>query len=576
MQYLQKHLQTSNFDEEPRLLNVTQGSLILHTVQYKGRFLYSKYDPQRSIKSLVEKTKLLEGTIVLVMSPCLWYGLEDLLKKLPSNSIIVAFEKDEKLFTLSQKTLCDMSKNFSLQGQLPLYLLKSNEINSFLEKNISSGIFKRAIRLDFSAGIQFNLDYYSEITKVFQDYIAQFWKNRITLVKLGRLYSRNIFKNLCMIPLSSTLEENKKTIGKTIIVCGAGESLDNFIKQIKNSTFRNKLYILAVDAALPCFLSNNIFPDAVVSLECQKAIEKAFYCAKDSKITLFCDISSRPQIRDILNSKTVYFSTKYASSTFLEKLEEEKIIPSCMPPMGSVGLAALELALELRQNEDIKIFISGLDFSFSLGRTHATFSPAHRERLNQCNRLKTVENYDAAFKEGAFSFAKNNGKVLFTDKALFSYAEQFIDRFSKTKNLFYCTKSGIDLKLPQLNISEETINKNSADTRQTKKYIDKAELNSNTLNQKLCIKIKQFYETEKNTLKAIKDLLSKGNASIYRNTDLSLDQQLYSLIKPRDYLYLHFADGYRFSMDTSFLKRVKAEADFFLKDIQFALKRNPL
>jgi hypothetical protein len=43
-------------------------------------------------------------------------------------------------------------------------------------------------------------------------------------------------------------------------------------------------------------------------------------------------------------------------------------------------------------------------------------------------------------------------------------------------------------------------------------------------------------------------------------------EKIESLAKKREYLFLHFADGERFKSDLSFLKRVRIEIDFFLKD----------
>ena len=44
-------------------------------------------------------------------------------------------------------------------------------------------------------------------------------------------------------------------------------------------------------------------------------------------------------------------------------------------------------------------------------------------------------------------------------------------------------------------------------------------------------------------------------------------KQLFALLESMDYLYLHFPDGHKASLEISFLKRVRAEIDFFLKDI---------
>ena len=45
-------------------------------------------------------------------------------------------------------------------------------------------------------------------------------------------------------------------------------------------------------------------------------------------------------------------------------------------------------------------------------------------------------------------------------------------------------------------------------------------------------------------------------------------KKLKAIFIPREYLYLHFPDGYKFSLDLSFLKRVRAEMDFFLKEFK--------
>ena len=49
-------------------------------------------------------------------------------------------------------------------------------------------------------------------------------------------------------------------------------------------------------------------------------------------------------------------------------------------------------------------------------------------------------------------------------------------------------------------------------------------------------------------------------------------EEIKEILKEREYLYLHFPDGYSLSMETQFLKRIRAEIDFFLKDINSSLK----
>ena len=75
-------------------------------------------------------------------------------------------------------------------------------------------------------------------------------------------------------------------------------------------------------------------------------------------------------------------------------------------------------------------------------------------------------------------------------------------------------------------------------------------------------KVKDFLLSEKSSLEELKNILITGKKS----------DKIVPLLKDREYLYLHFPDGYKGpSSDLSFLNRVRAEIDFFIKDITFSL-----
>ena len=78
-----------------------------------------------------------------------------------------------------------------------------------------------------------------------------------------------------------------------------------------------------------------------------------------------------------------------------------------------------------------------------------------------------------------------------------------------------------------------------------------------------------YLENEKNALERIKKLLSDGRDK--EQTQENFELELENLISEREYLFLHFPDGYKCdTKNTSFLKRVRSELDFFLKDIKNA------
>ena len=82
---------------------------------------------------------------------------------------------------------------------------------------------------------------------------------------------------------------------------------------------------------------------------------------------------------------------------------------------------------------------------------------------------------------------------------------------------------------------------------------------------------RRFLSDELTDLRALADLLSNGEAAASRDKNISLDEQIKRELTGREYLYLHFPDGTEPTLDRAFLTRVRAQIDFFAKDIESAL-----
>lgn len=543
--------------DEPCLVKAGQGSRVLNTVSYKNRFLYSKYDPERAILRLVQSLNLLPGSLLLLFSPCLWYGTEELLQKLPEGTKVLALEADEKLYSLSKNTLSQ--KSFS--SQIEFY--KADDF-SFLDSHfrslVSKGEIRRVVRVDMSAGVLFESSLYEKVYSAAGEIVERFWKNRITLVKFGRLYFKNFFSNLQSLPDSCFLSDVKASVSKPLLVLGAGESLDKTLASFDTS-LRKKYFLLAADASLPSLLQRGIKPDAVVGVEAQFAIQKAYIGSASSSITLFADIFSRPQIKRILGGRVVWFSSELCDTQFISSLKNAGLVKSFIPALGSVGLYAVYIALALRQNDNIPVYLTGLDFSYTYGATHAKNTPAHLQRLFLQNRLSPLENFESAFAPGCKSLVSPEGKVFCTTQALTSYGETFVKFFSGSKNLFDSGRGAFPLSLPYCFPLPDF--DASSFTFENEEFEKKSESQLQNKNQ-----IEGFLLNEKNALLKLRSLLSKGESSEFFSKTESLSSQIETLLLPREYLYLHFPDGYSLSMQTSFLKRVRAEIDYFLKYLE--------
>lgn len=538
------------------------------TLKYKNRFLYSKYNPQKNILQAVQSLELLPGTLVLVFSPALFYGFEELEQKCKaSSSAVLCVEADKGLHDYEKKVIKEKALAAVL---LPFEENTAQGLDDFFSK--SKQKFRRVARLDFSAGVSFYEDFYRAFYECAQNIVAAFWKNRLTLVRLGRLFCKNLFKNLLPAARSIPFDALEKTVEKPILVCGAGESLDQLTAlPCGNSFINDKFFVLAVDAALPALGDAGIKIDAAASTESQWAIEKAYIGLKyavtknKERPIFFFDLSSRAQIARRFSKSASFYFSEFDKNKFLSRLQKEGLLPASAPPLGSIGLTAVYLALRLRKSADVPVCVLGLDFSFSAGQTHARGTAQSKALLAQSNRLRPAQNCAAAFAPGTEKILGKDGRACWTSKNLFGYAALFKQYFNGAPALYDLGESGIDLGLEKKRLSDFFTERAASNDSGLAKA---AGFSAAKEREK---KARDFLKKELDALRALADLLSNGESAKSRDKSIALDRQIMAALDGREYLYLHFPDGTEAKPERSFLTRVRAQIDFFAKDIETAL-----
>ena len=546
--------ENQNF-ETPSLVETRQGVSVL----YKDHFLYSKYDPSKAILNIISNLSIPEYSIILIFSPVLWLGLKELLAKLPATSSIAVFEYEKPLFDFAQENFPNELKDH-LNNKIQIFN-KSGIKNYFTF--IQKQHFRKCLKIDFSAASALYKDAYNKIFTLTQRVIDQFWKNRLTLIKFGRLYSKNIFKNLTLLSDAIPLASLYKSVTKPILVLGAGESLNTTILELKKNF--SKFFIICVDAAAAPLLDNGITPDAIIAVEGQQVIEQSYIgTPADSKCLLIMDLVSRNHIPYITKGKYSFFVSNYADMNFFELLKNYNLLPPVIKPLGSVGLVSMEIALKLRKDINIPVLFSGLDFSYSIGITHAKGTASHKALLSSTSKLKSVFNISSAFSTGTSSIICANGKKMITSKALESYALLFNENFEDEQNIFDIRTSGINLTSAKADLDHfieslpANLHSNSYELNLNYQAIPKSSITS-------------FLQNEKQALEELKDLFTYADNSALRKKDISLNEQIDSILTNREYLFIHFPDAVGPTNPQSYYNRIRIELDFFLKGINVAL-----
>ena len=498
----------NNNSKKPCLVQTAQG----FTVSYADKFLYSKYDPKKSINQIIQNLNILPQTLVLCVSPVLNYGLAELSQKLPEDCLMIGCELDNNLFDFIQQNKdtpeCDFSniKNFSFVTKEELFNLGPQIIKQ------KPGTFRRIIRVDFSAAAQFNSDIYNQVVQNVTNAFMTYWANRVTLVKFGRKYCTNFFKNLSILDKTTPIQKYFGAFEKPILVFGAGESAQDGIKHIKE-TSQDDYYILCADTALKPLVANNITPDGVFIEEAQNVICKCFIGTQNPDLHIFAGLSSVHSITRYFKPEQIsFFTTEFTQANFIDRFEQDGILPPKNEPFGSVGITAFYYANLFRKDDSIPIYTYGLDFAYSAGRTHTKGAMADNARFQNSNRIKPDTNYAAAFCEPAF-------------KCGAKYTTPIMQRY---KQLFD------EMALRPLRPLRQ-----AQGPQGTQNIISK----------------------ERDSLQELKDLLT-GEKQLPAD---QLEKEITHLITEREYLYLHFPDGHKFAYTQSFLNRVRIEVEYYLK-----------
>lgn len=508
---------------KPCLVQTAQG----FTVSYKEKFLYSKYNPSKSILNIIENLNIQPQTIVLCVSPVLPYGIKELAQKLPEDCIMLACEYESELYSFMMENAGEQdfcNSNFS-------YLTKDEllELGPLLsKKNITlqsgftlpqPGSFRRIIRVDFSAGAQFCADIYDKVMESATNALMTFWANRVTLVKFGRKYCTNFFKNLIYCAKNETtvpIQNYFSSIEKPIIVFGAGESLAQGVDFIKKSEGGAKVFfIICVDTALQPLIAQGIIPDGVFIEEAQNVICKCFIGTQKADIHVFAGLSSVHSLTRYFKPEQIsYFTTEFTQASFIERFEAQGVLPPKNEPFGSVGITAYYYATVFRKNDSVPVYTYGLDFAYSAGRTHTKGAMADNARFMASSRIKNDANFGAAFNETAIKHG-----LMYTTPILERYRQLFEVVVNNT-----------------FSITESQNNK---------------------------ISLADILKKEREALEELKALLT-GDKQIDAD---ERQKEITRLITEREYLYLHFPDGHRFVYTQSFLNRIRIEVDYYLKVI---------
>lgn len=427
--------------EVPRPLPARRGL----SLSYQGKTLLSTIDPIAQAERAARSYTLKERTLYIVASPLFGYGITALLEALPANSKIMCLEVDEHLYSVTKDEFFR-----TIPAEVPYVVVHTaEELCGYVRNLWGPRTFRRVELVTLNGGWTLYEDLYKALLSALQHDIAIDWSNAMTLSRMGRLYAKNALKNLSTWAKRPSIDELH--FGQSpVLLAGAGPSLDLLLDQliqeypaVRNTTER-QFRIICVDTALQSFLARSIPVDLVVALEAQIWNLKDFIGHGSVPFALAMDLSAHPSTIQFAEDRTYFFYTPWTELAFLDRLEQRRLLPHPIPPMGSVGLTATAIALSLTSGP---VYIGGLDFAFTAELYHSKSSPSYQRLYLGQNRLCPLSSVTAGFKEGVYRVRGLHGQQVLTDRILQRYRDLFIRDFGGDTRLVDLRPSGLDLQM---------------------------------------------------------------------------------------------------------------------------------
>ncbi len=407
-----------------------------YNVLVNGQALYSRYQPRHGAeRGLPEAQK---STLYFVPCPLLGYGLDKFLQALPDDSHIIAVEYHDELISLTQQ----YQNNWQTPQIDILFQPRIEDIHVLL-KNKNLDNFRQCVLLQLNQGYQFFSKEYREILNFCRHTLYVHHQNKAIFRQNGDIWLKNLLMNLSFFPHTSTY---KICMGQDpIVIAGAGPSLETNLSQLRQ--FRPCFRLVAVDTALPCLLAHDILPDLVFVLESSYHNLQDFIPCIRRPIAILRDLTSLPQQARFPSTFQSFFLTKFAPISLLNRIAQATNLLE-IPPLGSVGIAAMAFALKITRGP---IFFTGLDFSFPLGKNHARGAYSHNIALQNWTRLSPNLTLMQQLNRPLVTQKNGQDEIVYTDELMLNYAQMASS--GDARRIFSLSLAGLPLGYPHGSLS---------------------------------------------------------------------------------------------------------------------------
>lgn len=325
--------------------------------------LHSRYDPQGEARRMLEGTDLADSRFVVMMGLGAGYGLEETLRRIPSDGQVVAIEPETGVFRKALE-MRDFSEAL-LDSRVTLFVgEKPSEIAKKLDPVTWGLSFRQPKLVEHPAYSALSPDYLREMRRGLIE-LFEIEKTGVATRCAGqKAFNRNIFANLPRLAAAAGAVELFGIFkGRPAILVSAGPSLNKQLPRLKE--LQGRAVIICVDTAMRALLNAGIRPDLVAAVDFTPVNYRHFHGVETGGLAVVAASIVYPKCLEA--HKGPLFSI----------FNELPVTDWLMPLLGTrgsvtVGDSTAHTAFHLAERMGCSpIIFIGQDLAFTGGKTHA-------------------------------------------------------------------------------------------------------------------------------------------------------------------------------------------------------------
>ncbi len=393
----------------------------------KSRPVYSRYDPGRDGERFYKEHFDEVCDFYIFIGLGLGYHIEPFISVQALKKLII-LEPVEKLFLRVKDE--ENIKKIMESGKVELYGgVEARRFVKELKGHYEYLLYKKIVVLSYSPLQRIFPVIYNRLEREVKNQLDILISDGLTIARFARIWLRNFTINIKKLNKTLLVSSLFNRFSGTVVIAGAGPSLDGAIDDIKIA--RKRIYLFATDAAVKPLMHNGVIPDLIISIDPQPSVYLHFQGLNRrslAEIPAVLSFLSFSKVFEIFRERYVFFTYHPTTRFFSLDRDKSDVIINYL----SVSSFAFHIAVSMGFTE---LLLVGLDFSYPEYRLYARNSFFYEYVFEHCSRFSpfyTIE--ENVIRRGTGKIESIRGEILNTSATLMNYLHELENIIQDTKN----------------------------------------------------------------------------------------------------------------------------------------------